>query len=300
MKTNLLSMLLGAIVMFLIMQFVVKEPATQSAAEPHSSASVATQPNENVTAEIETASVMPAERLNEMPADSSQFQNNNPGESNNKIQTFIAASEVQKLKNDVTGLFANNAIKLDQLAELASIKIHKDFQLNSKSGGSLPSQQEMELINSDDSELTTDQLTRKQAIFAELEKIADMREKNRIEYEDAVKNLLTSSELEKYQQQELKQAKEGFAKRSNVFTVSMKVVITDLSDYQLSEIDRITLQHNQKQWGSVPIGSTLGHSMTGGLAQNSQALRDYNSEIFAVLSPEQIKTYRLSPIVFSP
>jgi len=292
MKKILLLSLIGAALVYLILYMVSnKSPVnTTDTIPPGSPASHNDEANTSPSSAIDSFESLISRRAPETKGPTLP----------ESMWDLQAAHEVQELTEQLVDIVAGNMVRLEELAGLALLKIQKDYAVNARHSIDSLTEEQLKIAKTADVELSPEQIEEKYSVYQQLEQARDSLEENRIDYEVALKGLLNDRELKKYQNQELAIAIEDFNAQTNMLNVSLRVAVTNLNDQQVSEVNRISEQYVSREFTSIPIGSTLGKSIGTSMrsGHTQRMIENYTAEVFALLTPEQLKAYQSSPINF--
>jgi len=175
-----------------------------------------------------------------------------------KAVDYVVAHQVESVVSEFAAVVRGDSIKLKMLAELAGDMMRKDSLAAIDISTEIPVFFDYGLLDQDEATLDQDQLVQKEKVIEQWAKISNMKEQHRIEYEDAVKNLLTPDELSRYQMTEQKKVRQQLYGRANYVAKEVKVHLKDLDDYQKQELSRIVETIVDNGSDSIPIGYSLG------------------------------------------
>jgi len=154
-----------------------------------------------------------------------------------KAVDYVVAHQVESVVSEFAAVVQGDSIKLKMLAELAGDMMRKDSLAAIDISTEIPVFFDYGLLDQDEATLDQDQLVQKEKVIEQWAKISNMKEQHRIEYEDAVKNLLTPDELSRYQMTEQKKVRQQLYGRANYVAKEVKVHLKDLDDYQKQELN---------------------------------------------------------------
>jgi len=214
-----------------------------------------------------------------------------------KAVDYVVAHQVESVVSEFAAVVRGDSIKLKMLAELAGDMMRKDSLAAIDISTEIPAFFDYGLLDQDEATLDQDQLVQKEKVIEQWAKISNMKEQHRIEYEDAVKNLLTPDELSRYQMTEQKKVRQQLYGRANYVAKEVKVHLKDLDDYQKQELSRIVETIVDNGSDSIPIGYSLG----GGAKDLSQDMakvgKAFQIELAKILTDEQLDSMNQYPIM---
>jgi len=214
-----------------------------------------------------------------------------------KAVDYVVAHQVESVVSEFAAVVRGDSIKLKMLAELAGDMMRKDSLAAIDISTEIPVFFDYGLLDQDEATLDQDQLVQKEKVIEQWAKISNMKEQHRIEYEDAVKNLLTPDELSRYQMTEQKKVRQQLYGRANYVAKEVKVHLKDLDDYQKQELSRIVETIVDNGSDSIPIGYSLG----GGAKDLSQDMakvgKAFQIELAKILTDEQLDSMNQYPIM---
>ena len=219
--------------------------------------------------------------------------------SDSDISQFMMVTELESLKQEFAQFVTQDQDKLTRLIELATKKISLDAEA-ARSNITALSNQELNALNSPEQDLSPEQLMQKQELFMQQDQIAELREENRIAFEDGIREILNADELAALQQLEQAKAQRSFLQQTQMLAVNMRVAVTGLTDQQLNDLDQIAESYSRQNIGSVPLGATLGASVSGQDLMSSELYNEYLAALMAPLSEEQIEQFVMSPLLIRP
>jgi len=299
MKDKALYLLMGAALMYLAMKFL--QPTTiQPRIVKTNLSNEAVVLAEPVQPSAEQTTTQAAPDKQKLTAPPTLTQQTKPKD-RSKQNAILRAFKMQKLKSNLAKVFANDSVKLDQVAGLANKKMERDQALQELitiDYDDAVAQAESQIMIKDDNELTAEQLEIKNTKLEQYEQYADKTEQSRQEFEDDLKNLLSNSELEAFQQQEQEFAQKSYERHLKTLDSNARINIKELNDFQASQIDDLIAKYIGETLPDVPIGSSISASpiMISGAAQERTA--KLYDDLKSVLSQEQMKQLRSAPIMY--
>ena len=297
MKTNLLFFFAGVVSTIFIMLLFFDRPleqkvleAEQLSAESVTSESIFNEP----TASLETEPAPNAADSSE--GESDQWPVFDPTHDEQLID-YMVAHQVESVMTDFSPVVSGDQVKLKMLAELAGDMMRKDSETAVALTDDTNIHFDYTILDRDDANLSPEELDEKKKVREHWNRLSETREQHRIEYEDAIRNLLTPDELQRYQETEQLKAHQQLLAQARYLAKETKVSLRDLSDYQRSELNRIANQIAQEGSSSIPIGYSLGggnRNLSTDMAKMTQA---FQKELDKLLTDEQIATLEKSHIM---
>ncbi len=226
--------------------------------------------------------------------------------SNNTILTMppqflenVMVSQVEELKPEFNKILNGDTVRLTQLVDLLTQKLQRDASLHEAVTAS-PSADSQRLLNQPDHELSQEQLYRKLTLLEANERQLEQFEENQIEFEDSLRELLSDTEFSEFRALELSKAEISFRKEIAIFAVTTKINTPNLNEYQLTEIDRLVEEYENRGLTYIPIGSVLG---TNGIASSAHSFAEYQQlqqDVMSLLTKEQIEHLESAPSILTP
>ena len=212
----------------------------------------------------------------------------NLGNDEQRTNILIDAN-LSMAKNMLRGIVPRNSNIKDSFWLAVQEKIETDIELLNSRQASLKG---LSLFDSEGN-MNGNQLSAQQANEIEAQRIQQEleQEKAREQFEDSIKNLLSDSELAELRLRELEKANTMQRTILNSMTDGFYEGISDLNDYQSSEIERLMGSVPALTIDDVPIGSQLGLVLVQNPTQASN-LERVTSEIHTLLSQEQLEAWR--------
>lgn len=306
MKTNLVFMALGAALMFTVMTLFERSTSpearkndlirNQNATNVAISAAIENKPPlaKNLNSEVEKGANPVLEKPNiEGALESSD--NEAAGKKNvrsaipDDVKKLLTRDANRRAKRFLKKAIGSTNPKLDTLQSYAEIKLRADEQHQNESN-IFTDRIDFDLLGKDSSELTPSQQQLIDEWQANQQQLNADLESNRQSYEDSLRNLLNPEELEQYRAQEALVADQLFDRSVESLTESYRESVSDLNDYQHTQLDSIIERAQALEPQLVPIGSTLeglGYSTSHNNLMDSARYTDVSVQINAILSDQQ-------------
>jgi len=213
------------------------------------------------------------------------------------IIDYMVAHQIESIRAEFSPVVGGDAIKLKLLSELAGEMMRKDALAAIQLKDEISDYVDYTILDVDDAELNQAERANKEKILEYWNKDSEIKEQHRIEYEDAVRNLLTPDEFTKYTNTEVVKAHRQRLAQAIYTAREVKVSLRDLTDYQRSEIDRIANKVAQIGSDSIPIGYSIGGGARSLSLDMADLNKEFQSQLTGVLTNEQIEILKQNPVM---
>ncbi|RBP52838.1 hypothetical protein [Arenicella xantha] len=214
------------------------------------------------------------------------------GRLSQRMAGFVISDQVAQLRAAYAQFIGDDVPLLDELTKLTELKIQQDANLAMTDGGLA-----YLTANSSDQGQANDQFDPAQQVELKLYDEQLMKfEENRIDFEDAVHDLLSPEQLRAFQAFEQQRASMNLRQQSAMLAVSFKIGVGELSADQQQKLDAILESQLNESLEQVPLGSTIGDQFSAAGSVQARRLSDFESALISLLSTEQRARYEASPL----
>ncbi len=309
MKDKILFFVLGAVCMWLITQLIVKDDSLDVVITKVNNGEVlpSTQPSPPDSPSQAKPPEQKAPSADETPSEVTSTSNwkssfTMSAEKQEELQSMMRTFKLQKMRKKFSGLFDQGNPKLDQLLLLADAKLTRESTIMQSymSGSSMDEAIELQTIMSlPEDELTPEQRQMRAAQIERGERLASQLEQSRIEFEDAIKNLLSPSELNQFKQQEQQTSQRAYERNLNAIKRNILLDSDTISEYQSSQVESIVNRYARESLNDITLGTSISSGPFSSSQQSHERIAKMYEDLERLLGADYVQRARSRPFMMS-
>ncbi len=221
-------------------------------------------------------------------------------EKQEELQSMMRKIKLQKLKAEFASLFVPDNPKLEQLTLLSDAKMQRDEKLMMQYNSAASMEEAMalqDLMGKPFDELSPDQQRKMQAYSERGDKMAEQLEQSRIEFEDEVKNLLNTRELDQFKEHEQAAAQRAHERHLDAIQQNMLIDSESINNYQRGQVERIIADVAGRSLPDLPIGISINNSPFINNAKTDEVVANMYLELERLLGTDYVKRARSRPFM---